>query len=163
MNAFEPLEAPLVGPALPPSWRRYRDGFVVLQHLQALTCGSTSHGLHVLAMARHLGFTPEQAERVVDYLVLQGYLAYLRPGIEVVLTSEGGEYLAAGAGRRRSVRPRFATGRSLPPSARERGGRAPAPTWDPPSTRGGVLRWAIRLLERWVALPSCRVAAANPR
>lgn len=163
MSGHFPLEAPTVGPALPPRWLRYRDGFVVLQHLQALTCGSPHHGAHVLALARHLGFPPEQAERVVDYLVLQGYLSYVRPGIEVVLTREGLDYLAAGAGRRHSVRPRYAPSPGVPPLARERPGRAGPYGGEAAAPRTGMLRQAGRwLLSRCRALarPALRPRAA---
>lgn len=146
MSAEGLLDAP-IGPDLPPAWRWYRDGFAVLQHIQALTSGPERRGVHVPALARDLGFAPEQAESVVDYLVMQGYLAYTRPGIEVVLAPEGVAYLAAGAGRRRSVRPRFASTRPCPPSVRERAGRVAAPTRGAWTARGGVLRWAVRWLE----------------
>ena len=147
MSADVALDAPIIGPALPPAWLWYRDGFAVLQHIQALTGGSERHGMHLPALARDLGFAPQQAECVVDYLVLQGYLSYTRPGIEVVLAPEGAAYMAAGAGRRRSVRPRFASTRPTHPSLRERGGHVAAPSRGAWTARGGVFRWAVRWLE----------------
>lgn len=98
--------AGMIGPALPPHWCRYRDGFVLLQHLHSLAGEDGAEEILGARAAHDLGVSVEYLEEVADYLVEQGYVVYGGGGAGLRLTAEGRDYLIRHAERRRSVRPR---------------------------------------------------------
>lgn len=91
-------------PALPPHWLRYRDGFVLLQHLFSLTDGRPEAEVDVARLAHDLGLYDQEEREVVRHLQLLGFLHC--PGNRASLTWAAIRYLQAERGRRRSVRPR---------------------------------------------------------
>lgn len=94
-----------ISPALPPEWQRYRDGFAVLQHLASLTADGCMDAVDVHHLARDLGFSPDEAKEIVEYLGWNGYLEYRGSSLRICLTPHGKEYVRHHAGRRRSARP----------------------------------------------------------
>ena len=99
--------ASCTGPALPPAWRAYRDGFVVLQHLATL-CGAAGGPVAWSRLAVWLGFDERESEAVLRNLLETGCVESRDGGRTVALTPVGREYLDGGRGRRLSVRPTVA-------------------------------------------------------
>lgn len=93
------------GPAFPPHWQRYRDGFAVLQHLCALAGASDRVPVTWPRVVADLGLTEEEGSRLLEYLIRLGLLRQLGRDHCVTLMPGALEYLGAGRGRRTSVRP----------------------------------------------------------
>lgn len=94
----------VVGPALPPAWRGYRDGFVVLQYLYALGGGTPGAAVVWPRVVGDLGFNDLEEARVLDHLLANGCIEYRAGARSVALTPAAVEYLEGGHGRRHSVR-----------------------------------------------------------
>jgi hypothetical protein len=126
------------GPALPPHWRRYRDGYVLLQHLHNLEGETEGEPALASRLAHDLGVTRAYLDEVTDYLVGQGYLVFGGAGGSLRLTAAARAYLDRRANRRRSVRPAAQNGRH--PLAEE----------VPPTDPAGILRLRHR---PWPGVP----------
>lgn len=94
----------VVGPALPPAWRGYRDGYVVLQYLYALGGGAVAEPVVWPRVLADLGLGEREGERVLDHLLATRCVDYRAGERSVALTAAAVEYLERGHGRRRSVR-----------------------------------------------------------
>lgn len=100
--------SPHLGPELPPEWRRYRDGFAVLQYLHALSLHREVGAVSWPGVAAALGLAAEEAEPLRRYLVWNGCLDLGSQFRRVTLTRAAVDYLERGSGRRHSVRPQDA-------------------------------------------------------
>jgi DNA-binding IclR family transcriptional regulator len=81
-----------------------RESYVVLLHLHTLADGEPGDSRSEERIARDLGFSPPQLERVLDALRMAGLLRRDSSGHGLSLTEPAIDYIEHGARRRRSVR-----------------------------------------------------------
>lgn len=125
-NCVTAVVAPAQLMALPPEWMRYRDCYVLLQHLRTLADGDATAAADLGRLALDLGLSAREIADAVTLLRTQGFV--LDAGLRVSLTPLGVRYLERDHGRRRSVRPRRAL--SARPASSGARRRAPAaPSW----------------------------------
>lgn len=99
--------------AMPPTWVRDREAFVVLQHVESLGRDDPAAGVECGRIMHDLGLTEAECADLVAHLWTNGYLVC--PGLRVTLTEQAMRYLRVDRGRRWSVRPHRSP--SAPPSA----------------------------------------------
>lgn len=84
--------------------RRERESFILLQHAYTLAEGSPEATLSGAQMADALGLPQDEARRLIEHLVWEGYFTDLGAGPRISIARQGIEYIERLAWRRRSVR-----------------------------------------------------------